>query len=73
MGKEKLNYVDKGINTLLLLIITIVIGLITVVALATNYIIGVFCTVVLMVFVNSLLKDVDLEKFVDEYIKGRKW
>ena len=73
MGKKKLNYVDKGINTSILAIITVILGIITIIAIATNYIVGVFVTVIFMVFVAQLLKGLNLEELINSYIKGRKW
>ena len=74
MAKKKLNYVDKGINTTVLTIITIIVGLLTIVALATNYILGVISTIILMIFAKKLVEElVDFDKFIDQYIRGRKW
>jgi len=74
LGKKKLNYVDEGINTTILAIITIVVGLITVIALATNYIIGVISTIILMIIAKKLVESIlDLDEIIDKYVRGRKW
>ena len=72
MVKKKLNYVDKGINTTILAIITIILGFIAIIALATHYIIGTFVSVIFMAFVYGLLKSVDIDAVI-EFINTRKW
>ena len=74
MGKKKLNYVDEGINTTILAVITVIVGLITVIALATNYIIGVFSTIIFMILAKKLIDTViDFNEVIEKYVKGRKW
>ncbi len=71
--KQKLSLRDKAINKTLLLILTVVWGFVTVVALATNYIIGLACIVVLYILIRALIQANDIEHWIVYNVGNKKW
>ena len=73
MANKKLTHVDKAINKSILLIITIIWGLVTVFAFASNYVAGICASVVLYILVHTLISADQIEKWLHRNVAEKKW
>ena len=71
--KTNTNLLDLVISKSILIVIVIVLGIFTLIGFATNYVVGIIFSLLLIIAVRLLIDASDIEHWLDENLNKRNW
>lgn len=71
--KQKLSFMDLVISKSILTVIVIVLGVFAIIGFATNYVVGIIFSILLIIAVRLLIGASDIEHWLDENLNKKNW